>query len=220
MARTSRNQAYSALSNWHDYGIFNQTREIFLGVADEGLNAKDAITFIKNLTMLESINSDPVIIHQYNSGGDQAAGFAIYDAIRMSKCKFLFLCYGAASSMGSIIPQAVVGKGLRVTHAHCEWVIHEGECGVSGTVKQFISNADALKQVKEIMYNIYANACRKGEFFKGKKPREIKAILKRRLNTKEDWILYGEEAVYYGFADVIFGSGQNNSVANILKRIS
>ena len=169
--------------------------------------------------MLESLNDDPIIVHQYNIGGDQNAGFAIYDAIKASKCKFLFICYGSASSMGSIIPQAVIGKGLRVTHPHTEWLIHEGSCETSGTTKQFISNAEALKRSKELMYDIYVNACKKGVNFKGKSPTEIKAILKRRLNVKEDWILDGQQAINYGFADVLFGKGQNTSIKNIIKRL-
>ena len=154
MVKTNRSQIYSALSNWHDYGVLSQTREIFLGSGDDGLDSKDSATFLKNLIMLESLGPHPIIIHQYNIGGDQAAGFAIYDAIRASKCKFLFISYGSASSMGSIIPQAVVGKGLRVTHPNTEWLIHEGSCETSGTTKQFISNAEALKRSKELMYDI------------------------------------------------------------------
>ena len=69
------------------------------------------------------------------------------------------------------------------------------------------------------MYDIYVSACKKGSAFKGKKPVEIKSILKRRLNVKEDWILDGERAVEYGFADVLFGKGQNSSIENILKRL-
>ena len=219
MNRTNRSHIYSALSNWHDYGVLSQTREIFLEAGDEGIGSKHAVEFIKNLVMLESLNDDPIIVHQYNIGGDQNAGFAIYDAIKASKCKFLFICYGSASSMGSIIPQAVIGKGLRVTHPHTEWLIHEGSCETSGTTKQFISNAEALKRSKELMYDIYVNACKKGVNFKGKSPTEIKAILKRRLNVKEDWILDGQQAINYGFADVLFGKGQNTSIKNIIKRL-
>ena len=96
MNKPNRTQIYSALSNWHDYGLLSQTREIFLESGDDGLGRKHAVEFIKNLLMLESLNSNPIIIHQYNIGGDQNAGFAIYDAIKASKCKFLFICYGKA----------------------------------------------------------------------------------------------------------------------------
>jgi|TARA_Y100000361_G_scaffold146414_1_gene156795 ATP-dependent protease ClpP protease subunit len=219
MNKPNRTQIYSALSNWHDYGLLSQTREIFLESGDDGLGAKHAVEFIKNLLMLESLNDNPIIVHQYNIGGDQNAGFAIYDAIKASKCKFLFICYGTASSMGSIIPQAVIGKGLRVTHPHTEWLIHEGSCETSGTTKQFISNAEALKRSKELMYDIYVNACKKGSAFKGRKAVEIKAILKRRLNVKEDWILEGEKAVEYGFADGVFGKGNCGSIEKMLERL-
>ena len=218
--RPNRAQVYSALSNWHDYGLLTQSREIFLGGGDDGLESKDACTFIKNLTMLESIGKDPIIIHQYSEGGCQNAGFAIYDAIKASPCKFLFMCYGYAASMGSIIPQAVFGKGLRVTHPNCEWIIHEGSCEFDGTTKQFLSSAEALKRTKNLMYDIYAKACRRGSYFRGKQADEIKNILKRRLNSKEDWTLYGAEAVKYGFADVLFGKGKNGSMEHLLNRIS
>ena len=210
---------YSALANWHDYGILSSTREIFLSPDDDGLSSKDAVTFIKNLVMLESLSSDPIVVHQYNVGGDQSAGLAIYDAVATSQCKFLFICYGSASSMGSIIPQAAFGKGIRATHVNCEWVIHEGACELSGTTKQFISNAEALKRSKNDMYDIYTKCCKKGVAFKGKKPEEIKSILKRRLNVKEDWILSGQQAVEYGFADVVIGKNQNNSIKAILNKI-
>jgi ATP-dependent protease ClpP protease subunit len=69
------------------------------------------------------------------------------------------------------------------------------------------------------MYDMYTKCCKKGVAFKGKKPEEIKSILKRRLNVKEDWILSGQQAVEYGFADVVIGKNQNNSIEAILKRL-
>ena len=178
MNKPNRTQIYSALSNWHDYGLLSQTREIFLESGDDGLGAKHAVEFIKNLLMLESLNDNPIIVHQYN-----------------------------------------IGKGLRVTHPHTECLIHEGSCETSGTTKQFISNAEALKRSKELMYDIYVNACKKGSAFKGRKAVEIKAILKRRLNVKEDWILEGEKAVEYGFADGVFGKGNCGSIEKMLERL-
>ena len=64
MNRTNRSHIYSALSNWHDYGILSQTREIFLESGDEGIGSKHAVEFIKNLVMLESLNDDPIIVGQ------------------------------------------------------------------------------------------------------------------------------------------------------------
>lgn len=218
----TKNQLASALSNWHEYCILTQSREIFLNsVAEEdaGIDHKVAGMFIKNLKMLESMGSGPIIIHQYSIGGDQNAGFAIYDAIHSSPCSFIYLCYGCAASMGSIIPQAVFGKGLRITHPNCEWTIHEGDATIDGTTKQVISNAEALKRSRNLMYDIYTNVCRKGAAFKGKKPEEIKNTLKRRLNAKEDWVMYGDEAVKYGFADGVFGKGRFKNMEAIKNRM-
>ena len=119
MNRTNRSHIYSAFSNWHDYGVLSQTREIFLESGDEGIGSKHAVEFIKNLVMLESLSDNPIIVHQYNIGGDQNAGFAIYDAIKASKCKFLFICYGSASSMrnGLVIDRPLFGFRLYSTNA-------------------------------------------------------------------------------------------------------
>jgi len=141
---------------------------------------------------------------------------AMYDAIRNSPCQFVYVCYGIAASMGSIIPQAVLGKGLRITSENCEWLIHDGSSNVSGTHKQVISGINHSKIALKTMYDIYTDACNDSEFFNDKNKSQVKKHIQYQLNTKEDWIFNGRDAVWYGFADGVLGDEGYQDVLRIL----
>ena len=159
---TNKNQD---LTDIFDNNLSLSTREIYLCGNEGEVDEKLTMGFLKNLRILENKSKDPIIIHQYSVGGDWNAGMAMYDAIRNSPCQFVYICYGIAASMGSIIPQAVFGKGLRITSQNCEWLIHDGSSNVSGTHKQVISGINHSKIALKTMYDIYTDACNDGEFF-------------------------------------------------------
>jgi len=210
------------VSESHDNDLLIPTREIFLYRSTDSENDGEtsygsAGRFLKNIQILESINSQPIVIHQCSLGGDWESGMMIYDIIRQSRLSFVFVCHGMAASMGSIIPQSVLGKGKRLTMPHCTWLIHEGEQSTTGTVKQTESFCEFSKTVKSDMYEIYVDACHKGKRFKGKTLSQIKSAIKRKLDAKEDWWLTSTEAVQYGFADGIFGSKNFESIEHIKK---
>lgn len=193
----------------HDYGILLDSREIFLhGIdsEDSSVDYKMSMNFLKNLKILER-SSDPIIIHSENVGGDWSSGMCIYDAIKTSPCSFIFICYGISYSMGSIIPQAVKNKGLRIIHKNCAFGVHEGQVSLDFMTPNLAkSNMDYFESTKKTLYDIYLDSCVDGEFFKDYTRGKIKAYLKRKMNERGDWILTGEEAVYYGFCDGVFGS--------------
>lgn len=209
-------------SEVHDHNILIDTREIFLGSHissdenDPGIDYRSAINFIKNLRILENISNKPIIIHQYNVGGDVNAGLAIYDSIRASNCDFVFICYGTACSMGSIIPQAVLGKGLRVTSENCEWLLHYGSIDVNGTHNRVISTMQYYEKYKKKFLDIYLEAAQHGAFFINYKKNQISEYIKGQLTEKEDWIFSGVEAVSYGFADGVLGDEGYKDVLRIL----
>jgi ATP-dependent protease ClpP protease subunit len=196
------------IENVHDYCIIPETREIFIhgyDTDDSGTDHRVCCTFIKNLRILESQSNKPIVIHQYNIGGEWSSGMGMFDAIKQSKCSFVFICHGVAASMGSIIPQAVLGKGYRVTHKNCDWLIHDGFLYLEGIPTQTKSNLDYQELNKQTMYDIYTDSCLQGEFFNGNNRSKVKAFLKRKVREKTDWCLSGEDAVKYGFADAVFG---------------
>ena len=77
------------------------------------------------------------------------------------------------------------------------------------------------KKILERSYEIYAEACEKtGEYFNGSKNISAKKFIQRQLNSKEDWWITSEDAVYYGFADGVFGEKGFDSLEEIKKNVS
>ena len=107
---------HSYISEAHDHDIIISSREIFLhGPIEDGehsgIDSPKTNKSLKNLQILDSINNNPIVIHQQSIGGEWESGMMIYDAIQQSPSSFIFICHGVAASMGSIIPQAVYKKG-------------------------------------------------------------------------------------------------------------
>ena len=210
------NKQSQDLTDIYDNNLSVSTREIYVCGQEGEVDEKLAMGFLKNLRVLENRSNDPIVIHQYSIGGDWNAGMAMYDAIRNSSCQFIYICYGIAASMGSIIPQAVLGKGVRVTTENCEWLIHDGSSNVSGTHKQVVSGVNHTKIALKTMYDMYTDACTNGEFFADKTNNQVKKYIQNQLNTKEDWIFNGRDAVWYGFADGVLGDEGYKDVLRIL----
>lgn len=198
--------------NLHDYCINIGAREIFL--YDE-IDCDSAIKFLKNLTFLEGQSNKPITIHQYSVGGEWSSGMMIYDAIIASPCKFVFVTHGTAASMGSVIPQAVYGKGYRVSTPNCDWLIHEGSLSFDNTMKAVSSLIEAEKRTKSTMYDIYTACCVSGEYFKDQPPKKIRAYIRSKLATREDWWITSDEAVYYGLADSVLGAPGYETIKGI-----
>jgi len=222
---TSRNNRtlHSSVSEAHDNDLIVSTREIFLhGYMDEeedsGIDGRLSNRFLKNLRILESMNANPIIIHQHSTGGEWESGMMIYDAIQQSAASFIFVCHGMAASMGSLIPQAAYKKGIRLTMPNCYWLIHEGEQEISGTVKQVQSYYELSRVSKSHMYDIYTTVCvGSGDHFKGMSKSKTRNYIRRKLESKEDWWLTAQDAVKYGFVDGMVGSTKYKSIMDVKK---
>lgn len=208
MTRT-KSQQNEVVCTCHEYGLMIDTREIFLHPIFDVFESEDAGTdfrmankFIKNMRILESINHNQIVVHQYNIGGDWNAGMAIYDSIKNSVCNIIFICHGIASSMGSIIPQAA---DVRITMPNCDWLIHEGSTDIGDmTYRQSRSWSQWEEGVYEKMMDIYINAT-------NVKRRTFKTMFAR----KEDWWLSSEEAAKRGFADAVYGTEGYESIESL-----
>ncbi len=204
----------------HDYGICLSTRSIYLKNDEEfdSINGETLISFLKNLSILEAKSKDPIIIYQYSLGGEWGIGMGVYDAIINSPCKFIYVCYGYAASMGSVMPQAVYNKGYRLIAKNCSFMIHEGTVSIDGTNKSALSTIESNNYVTQIMYEVYTNVCTTGNFFKDYKKSHIKTYLKRKLNSKEDWWINSSDAVNYGFMDGILGE-DGFTIPELIKKL-
>jgi ATP-dependent protease ClpP protease subunit len=204
----------------HAYGLSIDTREIFLHGStteqeDPGVDYRTFNLFVKNLSILEKESTNPIIIHQFNIGGDWGAGMGIYDLILNSKCKFIFLCHGVAASMGSIIPQAVIGKGFRVSYPNCDWLVHDGSMVLDGTFKQVKSTSRYCDYIESVSMDIYIKACKTGTFFSGKTDKSIMRYVRAKIDNQHDWCFNSFEALDYGFIDGVYGYGDFTDVETI-----
>lgn len=216
----SRETKAYLLNEIHDYSVNIDTREIFLhgyigsDDTDQGTDWRISNTFIKNMRLLESLSSNTIIIHQHNIGGNWDCGMSIYDSISLSQCPTLFIMWGCAASMGSVIPQAA---NIRLISPNCDFMIHEGFVDLQdATYKQATSIVNLNKRMRDAMIEIYSNKCCKSKFFDKKTKSEIESFLVNKLDRKEDWWLTAKEAVNYGFADAILGEEDINLIVEKL----
>jgi ATP-dependent protease ClpP protease subunit len=191
----------------HNHNINPLKRIIYLvgcpGQNDEdgGVDFRQAQSFIKNMDLLESKSDDPIVIQMYSTGGDWFAGMAIFDRIVTSSCKVTMVAHSHATSMSGIILQAAHER-IMMPSAH--FMLHYGSDGTSSDYLSVLNYIEYAKtHIGETMFDIYANRCVNGEFFKGKTLKQIKSFLKKKLKSG-DWYLSPAEAVKYGFIDRVF----------------
>jgi len=207
MPRRNLDQQHSIVEAAHEYNIMLDSREIFLhGEVGEDLSKG----FLTNLQILLSRTDEaPITIHQFGLGGDWCSGVAIFDAITLCPCPIVFVCHGIAASMSSIIPMACSQReqAYCINMPNCDWLIHDGTTGIMQdmTHKQAQSWSEWEKRLKEDTLDWYTLSCSEGEVYKNRSDKQIRASIKQKLDSKEDWWLTAREAVEHGFADAILG---------------
>lgn len=205
----------------HDCDINPASREIFLHryMIDEsdleeagGVDYRMAARLIKNLSILDSFNHNPIVIHQCTDGGDWDYGMAIYDAIAISSSPIAIIAYGHARSMSSIIHQVA---NLRLLTPNCIVVIHHGTYAAADRVRPVVAQVERLKIEMQIMLNIYAERCYGAPGFEGRNKATIAKFIDNQLKETGDWIMSAEQAVNFGFVDGIFGQGKYKTLERV-----
>lgn len=186
------------VDKFHDYGLYIPARKIYLGSVnvdvegnEAGVDASMTERFIKNLSILEAINKEPVTIVMNNPGGDWYHGIAIYDAIKASKCHVTIEVYGMAMSMGALILQAA---DERVLANNARFMIHYGTMSMMAThSKIFEKWGLENKKLNESMEDILLEKIQMKH--PGFKLRKLQQML------DYDTILDAQETISYGLAD-------------------
>lgn len=202
------------ISDVHLNNLNHHTREIYLHsyfhcdehTGEIGVDYRMATAFIKNLNVLSSQSVLPVIVHMHSIGGSWNDGMAVFDAIRFASNPISIVSYAQASSMTGVILQAA---DKRILSPNCEFMVHHGSASIDATspaVKSYIEVNE--KNCKRMLQIFSRRAIKSSKYFKDKKFTEEKvyAFIDKKLKEKTDWYLDAEEAVFYGFADGIFGS--------------
>jgi len=190
---------------FHDYGIYIPSRTIYMGSeivdlndGESGCDALMAERTIKNLTILESINKDPITILMNNIGGDEFHCFAIIDAITSCESHVKIVAMGHAMSCGSLILQAA---DERVMASLAVQMIHYGTFASNDHSKTFQKWAQEGHRIDKWMEQWYmAKILKKNPKFKLKKLQEM-------LNF--DSFLSAEESVRLGLADKVLGEEEH-----------
>lgn len=205
------NQKYSkrksdSLDIIHNNSIDIKNRIIYvhsqLDPEESGVDFKMAVNFVKNIDYLNSISKQPVTVKMLSYGGCWNYGMAIYDAIVASASPVSFISYAHARSMSSIIPQSA---HKRYIHRHCDFMVHYGTYEDGGDFRQVASGLKFTEKQNDVMLNIYASRCVHGSYFKNKQMdhRRVFNFIKNKIEKLTDWWMTSEEAVYYGFMDMV-----------------
>lgn len=197
-----RNVNRDDIDKFHDYSLHIPSRTLYMGsehvsddtFAESGVEATMAERLIKNLHILESINTENITIIMNNPGGDVNHGLAIYDAIRACKSHVTIKVFGHAMSMGSVILQAADERIMAPTASQ---MIHYGSLGVDKEAKTVYKIVDEMKRIDKWMEEMYLAK------IKEKQPHYTKQRLERMLN--HDTFLTAKQSVELGLADKVLG---------------
>ena len=198
------------ISEIHDYQLNLASREIYLhshldAEEDPGVEYKMAVTFVKNLHMLDSKGPGNILVHMHTEGGEWSDGMAIFNTIRFARSPVTMLAYAQASSMGGVVLQAA---DRRVLMPDCEIMVHHGSVTVDENTVAAKSAIDQNERFCKRMLEVFGERAVAGKYFKERKYslRRTMNFIDAKIRQVGDWFLTAEEAVYYGFADGIMGS--------------
>ena len=198
------------ISEIHDYQLNLASREIYLhshldAEEDPGVEYKMAVTFVKNLHMLDFKGPSNILVHMHTEGGEWSDGMAIFNSIRFARSPVTMLAYAQASSMGGVVLQAA---DRRVLMPDCEIMVHHGSVTVDENTVAAKSAIDQNERFCKRMLEVFGERAVAGKYFKERKysPRRTMNFIDAKIRQVGDWFLTAEEAVYYGFADGIMGS--------------
>lgn len=189
------------VDKFHDYSLYIPQRTIYMGSeeisiehGESGTDGAMAERTIKNLTILECLNKDPIIIIMNNIGGDEYHGFGLYDAIRTCKSHVTIKVLGHAMSMGSIILQAA---DVRIMAPTSRQMMHYGTWGIHDHAKTSRKWSDEGEKINHWMEQMYLQKIHE------KHPSFSIQALRKMLD--HDTFLTAEESVELGLADKVLG---------------
>lgn len=189
------------IDKYHDYGLYIPTRTLFMGSeivdindGESGCDALMAERSIKNLTILESINKEPITILMNNIGGDEFHCFAIIDAIQACESHVKIIAYGHAMSAGSLILQAA---DERIMAPLAVQMVHYGTWACNDHSKTFQKWSSEGRRIDQWMEKWYLDKIHE------KLPEYKLKKLQEMLNF--DTFLSAQESVGLGLADKVLG---------------
>jgi ATP-dependent Clp protease protease subunit len=188
----SRLHFYISMQNFFIVNrLDNNTAEILVyGFIDPyDVSAND---FVKELRLLEKEYSN-INVRINSGGGSVFEGFAIYNAMKQSKCVINTYVDGIAGSMASIVMMGNSNGGKCYISKVGQVMTHQPSSGGWGNSEDLRKNADLLDSLEKMMCAIYA----------AKTGKTVEDCKSKFLNGKDNWF-NADQAVAEGLADEIY----------------
>jgi len=144
--------------------------------------------FIITLNFLDMIGEDPIRLVLSSPGGEETAGYAMFDAIRLAKCQVNIEGIGEVSSIAAVVIQA---GDVRSMSENAVFMIHNGSIAL-GHMEQ-----DKVQSVSRQIER--GNA----KYHKLLASRSALFIEEIRKMSEAETFLTAEEALEAGFIDEI-----------------
>jgi ATP-dependent Clp protease protease subunit len=162
-------------------GRMLKTRTILLSGE---INKELAEKTIRQLLLLEDMNSEPIRIFIDSPGGDADAGYAIFDMIRFVKPFVWTIGMGLVASAAAII-QLASPKERRVGLPNSHYLIHQPLSGIRGVATDIEIHAKELEKLRERINRLIAEET-------GNPQEQVEK------DTDRDYWMNAAEAVNYG----------------------
>ena len=162
-------------------GRMLKTRTILLSGE---INKELAEKTIRQLLLLEDMNSEPIRIFIDSPGGDADAGYAIFDMIRFVKPEVWTIGMGLVASAAAII-QLASPKERRVGLPNSHYLIHQPLSGIRGVATDIEIHAKELEKLRERINRLIAEET-------GNPQGQVEK------DTDRDYWMNAAEAVSYG----------------------
>ncbi|MDR3020465.1 MAG: ATP-dependent Clp protease proteolytic subunit [Treponema sp.] len=148
------------------------------------INKELAEKTIRQLLLMEDMNSEPIRIFIDSPGGDADAGYAIFDMIRFIKPEVWTIGMGLVASAAALI-QLAAPKSRRLGLPNSHYLIHQPLSGIRGVATDIEIHAKELEKLREKINRLVADETGN--------PRE-----QVEKDTDRDYWMNAEEAVSYG----------------------
>jgi ATP-dependent Clp protease protease subunit len=134
-------------------GVDYEQRRIYL---TGGIDTVAAHRFLIALAKLDATHGDITVV-VCSGGGEESAGYAIYDAILMAQNNVIMEGYGGVMSIAAAIFQA---GDVRKMSPNCDFMIHNGSIPIGEDVQQntIVEMAGQIQKNNKRYHTILANA--------------------------------------------------------------
>lgn len=166
-------------------GVDFEKRELYL-YGEIDMNS--SYRFITALNILDSTEGD-IIVVMNTVGGEETSGYAVYDALMMTKNKVIVKGFGIVASISAAIFQA---GDERLLSPNCEYLVHNGilmgGLGEAPEQDTIVAAAARIIEASKLYYQILAQ-------------RSNKTLTEIENICRTETYFTALEAVKYGFAD-------------------